>query len=236
MLDRLELTGRARTHVVQLDELRCALHRDVIGPFAALRAAAARAGIDLRVFSAFRDFKAQLSIWNRKYSGQRPLFARDGSLLQHASLAPDQLIEAILRWSALPGASRHHWGSDIDVFDAAAVPPGYRVQLLPEEYAKGGPFAELDRWLDQNAGRFGFFRPYDRDRGGVHPEPWHISHAATAVPALERLTPELVAEAVQAGQVLGGAAVLQRLEEIFRRFVVNVAQPVLVQPLPGSSV
>jgi LAS superfamily LD-carboxypeptidase LdcB len=225
MLDPLELTGRARTHVVQRDELRCALHRDVVEPFAALRAAAAREGMDIRVFSAFRDFSAQLSIWNRKFSGQRPLFARDGSLLQHAALDTDELIEAILSWSALPGASRHHWGSDIDVFDAAAVAPDYRVQLLPEEYAEGGPFAQLDGWLEENAGRFGFFRPYDRDRGGVHPEPWHISHSATSVPALDRLTPELVAQALQAGEVLGSDAVLERLQDIFRRFVVNVARP-----------
>ena len=225
MLDPLELTGHAHTHVVQLDELRCALHRDVVEPFAALRAAAAREGMDIRVFSAFRDFAAQLSIWNRKFSGQRPLFGRDGSLLQYASLDRDELIEAILSWSALPGASRHHWGSDIDVFDAAAVAPDYRVQLLPEEYAEGGPFAELNRWLDENAVRFGFFRPYDRDRGGVHPEPWHISHAATSLPALDRLSPQLIAEALQAGDVLGIDAVLERLENIFRRYVVNVARP-----------
>jgi LAS superfamily LD-carboxypeptidase LdcB len=229
MLDPLELTGRARTHVVQLDALRCALHQDVVEPFAALRAAAARDGIDIRVLSAFRDFSAQLSIWNRKFSGQRPLFARDGSLLQHASLARDELIEAILNWSALPGASRHHWGSDLDVFDAAAVAPDYRVQLLPEEFAEGGPFAQLHRWLDGNAARFGFFWPYDRDRGGVHPEPWHISHAATALPALDSLTPELIAETLRAEDVLGRDAVLERLEDIFRRYVVNVARPETVQ-------
>ena len=86
LLDPLELTGRARTHVVQLDELRCALHRDVVEPFLGLRAAAAQAGMDIRVFSAFRDFGAQLSIWNRKFSGERTLFSRDGGVLEHASL------------------------------------------------------------------------------------------------------------------------------------------------------
>ena len=225
MLNDLELTGRTRTHVVQLDDLRCALHRDVLEPFLALRAAAAREGMDLRVFSAFRDFAAQLSIWNRKFSGQRPLFTRDGGVLEHAALGVDELLEAILNWSALPGASRHHWGSDIDVFDAAAVAPDYRVQLLPEEFAEGGPFAQLDRWLAEHAARFGFFRPYDRDRGGVHPEPWHISHAATSLPALARLTPELIAEALQHGEVLGREAVLERLEDIFQRYVVNVGRP-----------
>lgn len=228
MLNDLELTGRARTHVVQLDELRCALHRDVVEPFLALRAAAAREGMDLRVFSAFRDFTAQLSIWNRKFSGQRPLFTRDGGVLEHAALDVDELLEAILSWSALPGASRHHWGSDIDVFDAAAVPPDYRVQLLPEEFAEGGPFAQLNRWLADHAAKFGFFRPYDRDRGGVHPEAWHISHAATSLPALDRLTPELITEALQHDEVLGREAVLDHLEGIFRRYVVNVTRPEFV--------
>ena len=136
-------------------------------PFAALRAAAAQEGIDLRVFSAFRDFAAQLSIWNRKFSGQRTLYSREGGVLEHAALSVDELIEAILNWSALPGASRHHWGSDIDVYDAAAIAADYRVQLLPDEFATGGPFARLDRWLTEHAGEFGFFRPYDRDRGGA---------------------------------------------------------------------
>lgn len=228
MLNDLELTGRTRTHVVQLEELRCALHRDTVEPFMALRAAAAGEGIDLRVFSAFRDFAAQLSIWNRKFSGQRTLFTRDGGVLEHAALSVDELIEAILSWSALPGASRHHWGSDVDVFDAAAVAPDYRVQLLPEEYAAGGPFARLDRWLSDHAGSFGFFRPYDRDRGGVHPEPWHISHAPTSLPALERLSPGLIAEALHHSEVLGREAVLERLDGIFRRYVVNVAGPQVV--------
>lgn len=228
MLNDLELTGRARTHVVQLDDLRCALHRDVAEPFLALRAAAARDGMDLRVFSAFRDFVAQLSIWNRKFSGQRPLFTREGGPLEHAALGADELIEAILNWSALPGASRHHWGSDIDVFDAAAIAPDYRVQLLPEEFAEGGPFAQLNQWLAQHAAQFGFFRPYDRDRGGVHPEAWHISHAATSLPALAHLTPGLIAEALQHAEVLGRDAVLERLEGIFQRYVVNVGRPEFV--------
>jgi LAS superfamily LD-carboxypeptidase LdcB len=228
MLNDLELTGRTRTHVVQVDDLRCALHRDVLEPFLALRAAAAQEGVDLKVFSAFRDFSAQLSIWNRKFSGQRPLFARDGGVLDHASLSVDALLEAILNWSALPGASRHHWGSDIDVFDAAAISPDYRVRLLPEEFAQDGPFARLNHWLEEHAARFGFFRPYDRERGGVYPEPWHISHAPIASPALASLTPGLIADALQQAEVLGREAVAARLDDIYRRYVVNVGRPEFV--------
>ena len=54
-------------------------------------------------------------------------------------------IEAILPWSALPGASRHHWGTDVDLIDRKATPPGYRVQLTPEEFEPGGPFAAAQR-------------------------------------------------------------------------------------------
>jgi LAS superfamily LD-carboxypeptidase LdcB len=224
-VDALELTGRARTHVLQLDALGAALHRDVVEPFHALRAAAAQDGIDLAVFSAFRDFDAQLAIWNRKFRGERPLYDRNGRPRERHTLTEDDLLEAILLWSALPGASRHHWGSDIDVFDRAAMPAGYRVQLLPEEYAPGGVFAGLARWLDANLERFGFFRPYDADRGGVHPEPWHISYAPIALRAAEALTLELVADTLRDADVLGKARVLQRLPEIHRRFVANVARP-----------
>src|SRR5690242_1793144 len=190
-MDALELTGRTRTHIEQLDHPRVALHRDAVAPFLALRAAAAEAGIDLTPYSAFRDFAAQVEIWNRKFRGERPLYDRDGNVRDHASLSEAQIVEAILVWSAVPGASRHHWGSEIDVFDAAAMPEGYRVNLLPEEYAAGGVFARLAGWLDDNLQRFEFFRPYDRDRGGVYPEPWHISYRPVSVAALAALTPEI---------------------------------------------
>ena len=73
-MNALELTGRARTHVVQRDDLRAAVHPQALEAFLAMREQAARDGIELAVFSAFRDFDAQLAIWNRKYRGERPLF------------------------------------------------------------------------------------------------------------------------------------------------------------------
>jgi len=224
-VDPLELTGRARTHVLQLDEPGAALHAAVVEPFRALSAAAARDGIELAVFSSFRDFHAQAAIWNRKYRGERPLFGRDGKPRDRTALSEDELLEAILVWSALPGASRHHWGSDIDVFDRQAIAADYRVQLLPEEYADGGVFAELSHWLDLNLHRFGFFRPYDAERGGVYPEPWHISYAPVALPAADALTVDLLVQALHDAELLGIARVLQRLPEIYARFVANVGQP-----------
>ncbi|HSQ03468.1 MAG TPA: M15 family metallopeptidase, partial [Burkholderiales bacterium] len=132
MLDELELTGRVRTHVVQNDELGAALHRVALAAFDALREAAASEGFDIAIASAFRDFNAQRRIWDLKFKGERPLYDARGEPRDFDRLTEDEIIEAILCWSAVPGGSRHHWGSEIDVFDRAAMPPGYRVRLLPE--------------------------------------------------------------------------------------------------------
>ncbi len=223
MLDTLELTGKARSHVVQREDLGAAVHGDVLEPLLALKAAAASDGIELQVVSGFRDFEAQLRIWNMKYRGERPLYDEAGNIREHASLDATQLIERILCWSALPGASRHHWGTDIDVVDRAAMPENYRLRLLPEEFGPQGVFHRLSLWLDENIARFGFFRPYDVYRGGVYPEPWHLSHAAISAAALRLLTADLIAETVRASDVLGKAEVLAQLPEIYRKYVINIA-------------
>ncbi len=225
MLNELELTGRARTHVVQRDDFGAALHPDVVEPFLALREAAAREAIELAICSAFRDFEAQCRIWNMKYRGERPCYDARGNVRDYATLGAGEVIDAILVWSALPGASRHHWGCDIDVIDRAALPPDYCVRLLPDEVKPGGVFHRMHLWLDDNVARFGFFRPYREYRGGVYPEPWHLSYAAVAVPAMALLSEELVAAAIRTSDMLGAEAVLQRLPEIFRSHVVNVADP-----------
>jgi LAS superfamily LD-carboxypeptidase LdcB len=225
MLDELELTGRARTHVVQRDDLGAALHRAALDPFLALRDHAARDGIDLAAVSAFRDFRAQQRIWDMKFRGERPLYDAHGSPRDRAGMSESELVDAIACWSAVPGASRHHWGSDIDVIDRAAVPPGYRVRLLPEEAAAGGVFHRLHRWLDEHMARYGFFRPYREYRGGVFPEPWHLSYAPVAVPALRLLTPEILERAVRDSDMLGRECVLARIARLHRDYVANVDAP-----------
>ena len=107
-----------------------------------------------------------------------------------------------LLWSALPGASRHHWGTDVDVIDARATAPGYRVQLTPEEYAPGGPFAPLGEWLEANAARFGFFRPFRGVLSGVQPEPWHFSFAPVAENARRALSPAVLQQGYRGGAAL----------------------------------
>src|SRR5918999_4914931 len=167
MLNELELTGRARTHVVQRDDLQAAILTEAVEPFLAMKADAARDGIDIAITSAFRDFAAQQRIWDMKYRGERPLYDAQGNERDHAALSTEELVDAILCWSAVPGGSRHHWGTEVDLVDRTAMPEGYRVRLVPEECAPGGVFHDLHCWLDANMARYGFFRPYRTFRAGV---------------------------------------------------------------------
>lgn len=221
-MNELELTGRARTHVVTLDHPRCALHYETVASFLSMRDAAAAAGIDLAVSSSFRDFDQQVEIWNGKWRGERPLFDRRGQPLAAGELAGAERVNAILCWSAVPGGSRHHWGSDLDLYDAAAVPDGYKVQLLPQEYGPTGIFSRLTGWLDANMRRFGFFRPFREDRGGVSPEPWHLSYAPVAQTALELLELPVLRRAIEASKLECRTQVLNRLPEIYTRFVLAI--------------
>jgi LAS superfamily LD-carboxypeptidase LdcB len=220
-----QLTGRARTHIVDVAEPACALHVHAAVPFSQLRKSAAKAGFDLVPVSSFRDFARQLSIWNRKWSGQAPLNDPQGRPLDPTRLSADERIDAILRWSALPGASRHHWGTDLDLIDRRALAPGYRVQLISAEYVEPGPFAPLAGWLETNAARFGFFRPFRGVLSGVQAEPWHFSFAPVAEAARCRLTPAVLREALQASDLAGKEAVLARLEELHARYVASIDWP-----------
>ncbi|HEX2492924.1 MAG TPA: M15 family metallopeptidase [Steroidobacter sp.] len=224
-MNEFELTGRARSHIVDLRDPPCSLHFEAATSFLAMRDAAALDGVALCARSSFREFDAQLKIWNAKWAGERPIYDRQGNALDRRQLSDSQAVEAILSWSALPGGSRHHWGSDVDIFDAAAAPAGYKVQLIPAEYAADGVFARLTSWLDANMRRYGFFRPYGTDRGGVSPEPWHLSYAPVSLPALESLSLSLLRHVLEASALAGKTQVLARLPEIYTRFMLAVDPP-----------
>lgn len=217
-----ELTGQARGHLQMVENPQCTLHKGVIAPYLAMRAAAAAEGIDLVAFSGFRDFDRQLGIWNGKFRGERAMQDRSGRPLDALALSAAERVTAILWWSALPGASRHHWGTDFDVMDASALPPGYKLQVVPAEYQPGGPFERLTTWLDGHMHAFGFFRPYTTDRGGVAPEPWHLSYAPVAAHAQSALRVDGLRAVLSAAAIEGKTEVLAALERNFTNYVVNV--------------
>ncbi len=225
MLNDFEITGRTRTHVTQFDEPKFAAQPEVGRAFLAMREDAKRAGIDLLPFSTFRDFRTQLRIWNLKFSGKKPLYDIDGNLRDITSLSDIQIVDCILNWSALPGGSRHQWGTEIDVIDGAAMPIGYKPKLLPEEVKPDGVFYPLHQWLDENIATYGFFRPYKFFRGGMYPEPWHLSYAPLSSIAVAQITPELLTSVIEQSQILGKEIVLDRISQIYQNHILNFVPP-----------
>lgn len=216
------LLGLGDEHVILEPRSEQLLHPEALVAFQRLAADAREAGFDPLVVSGFRSFERQRTIWNRKASGQRPVLDSDGAELDLAQLSPEQLVYAILRWSALPGASRHHWGTDFDVVDAASMAPDYRPRLTPQEVADDGIFGPFHRWLDRRiaAGEsHGLFRPYAEDRGGVAPERWHLSYAPRAIELQHLLTPELLCEQLQRSELELCDTVCDHMDAIYTRFV-----------------
>ncbi len=216
-----QLAGMDDSHVVPVDA-RQALQPLVAQAFAALQEDAYTAGFDLAVASSYRSFDRQALIWNGKLRGERPVHDDGGQVLDLSALAVADRIAAVLRFSALPGASRHHWGSDLDVFDAAALPAGASVQLVPSEVRVGGYFHALHCWLDERmaCGRsHGFFRPYGYDRGGVAPERWHLSFAPLSRHLEHRLTPGLLLQAWRHVALAGRDEVERDLSGLLARYV-----------------
>ena len=199
--------------------------------FQALGRRAAERGLDLRVASAFRDYDRQVRIINDKWAGARPVTDGEGRLLDRVQHDDEEWLNLILRFSALPGMSRHHWGTDLDVWDASAVDTDYRPLLSPSEYGPSGPFCEMTRWLDElMAARDaeGFYRPYALDRGGIAPEAWHISYRPAAMKYQDMVSAELLiplwrGEADACGNVHEPLAMLKviepKVDHLMERFV-----------------
>lgn len=200
------------------------LHCDVIDDWSSLQLASIDAGFDLAVVSAYRSFERQLLIWNEKANGKRPLLDADGSILDVSGLDERSTVFAILRWSALPGGSRHHWGTDIDVYDRAAVASDYCVQLVADEVNTDGVFAPLHNWLDtriEASSAYGFYRPYQGGTSqGVAAERWHLSHRPTAEHFSRLLTVEtLYGLLEQEADMCLRDTVLENFDEIFTRYI-----------------
>lgn len=221
----LQLTGQDEQHLVGL---ACGqrLQAPVALALEKLQRAARTAGFELAIASSFRSFERQRQIWNAKACGERAVHDDTGAAVDMQCLEPTAKIHAILRYSALPGSSRHHWGTDLDVYDAAAVGADYDVQLTPAEVAPGGVFDALHCWLDAqmaSGNSFGFFRPYALDRGGVAPERWHLSYAPLSLGYCNLLSPELLRDCWRslpaAQELLLREDVERELDAVFERYI-----------------
>lgn len=158
-----ELLGKGTPLLTKTSTYR--LRPEAAIAFEKMKVAASKEGIDFKVVSSYRDYEHQNRIWERKYVR----FTKSG-------LSPIQSIEKIIEYSTIPGTSRHHWGTDIDIVDAK---PRIKGDLLvPSKFHGIGPFCAFKEWMDEHANAFGFYLVYTDlpTRKGFNYEPWHYSY------------------------------------------------------------
>lgn len=195
------------------------VHKDIVADLTRLCASARDCGFELRLESAYRPFERQLSIWNRKANGELPLLDAAGNPMERPQ-DEEELMYAILTWSALPGASRHHLGTDLDVVDANACPEGYEVQLTPDECT--GMFGKFHEFLDVHFatdGAFGFNRVFVPGRGKIKPELWHIAHLPTSRRLLESFSLEALRDIYREIDIACKRVILARLDKLAEDFI-----------------
>lgn len=141
------------------------LHKETYASFIRMHGAAKKDGIDLIIKSATRNFTAQKSIWEGKWNGKRLLEGNENAAKKYPEAKKRAL--KILEYSSMPGTSRHHWGTDIDI-----------NAFVNTYFEKGKGKKEYD-WLMRHAGDYGFCQPYTpkgKDRPhGYNEEKWHWS-------------------------------------------------------------
>lgn len=147
------------------------LRKDAYEAFQRMHQAAAADGIKLTIISATRNFAYQKGIWEAKWRGDRLV---DGKNLAETMPNASQRALKILEFSAMPGSSRHHWGTDIDLND-----------LQDKYFTENGEGRKIYTWLRDHAAEYGFCQPYSAGRPhGYHEEKWHWSY----LPIARRLT------------------------------------------------
>jgi zinc D-Ala-D-Ala carboxypeptidase len=164
------------------------LRRDALAAFARMADSAARDGVPLRIVSATRNFSAQQKLWEDKWMGRTQVAGRDLSTERDL----EARARAVLTFSAMPGASRHHWGTDID------------LNALTDSYFQRGEGARVYAWLRANASRFGFCQPYtpkgDARPTGHDEEKWHWSYRPVSQPLLAAYARRIVADSIRGFQ------------------------------------
>lgn len=139
------------------------LRKEVYEAFDTMQKAAAAEGVNLLIVYAYRSADIQKKIWEAKWIDP-----------SRSKMSERERTLDILKYSSMPGTSRHHWGTD---FDLCSVEP---------KYFESGVGLKIYQWLVKNASKYGFFQPYTDGRSkGYNTEKWHWSYSPLSGPFLD---------------------------------------------------
>ena len=170
------------------------LRKVVYKAFLEMREAAEKEGIRLKITSAGRSFADQKGIWEAKWKARRKKFGSDKAT-----------AENILKYSAMPGMSRHHWGTDIDLNNKNDS--YWTTEKGKKEYA----------WLVKNAPKFGFCQTYtpknEQRPEGYNEEKWHWSYMPLASQFLQAFKTQISYADIQGFSGANTAEELRTIEK-----------------------
>ncbi len=162
------------------------LRAEALTAFEKMSKAAAKEGISLKIISAYRSFDQQKVIWENKWSGRQKL---SGGINASSITDPVKRATEILKYSSMPGTSRHHWGTDID------------INSLSPAYFKSGRGLKEYQWLKVHGVEYGFCQPYTKKGeerlSGYEEEQWHWSYCPLSSKMLREYNQKIKEEMLQ---------------------------------------
>ena len=153
--------------------------------------------IKIHVVSAYRNFNHQNRLWARKYAK----FIDQGYSSKTA-------INKVKEYTAIPGTSRHHWGTDVDLVDKNKSSLRNHSTSL---YAT---------WMNENAHKYGFYRVYTKNefRSGFNYESWHYSYRKLAKPMLKAYLKLDITTILKNEKILGNSYFT---DEFLKKYIKN---------------
>ena len=140
------------------------LRKETLNAYIKMYKAARKDGVKLIIRSATRNFNYQKGIWERKWRKQKRSRSAKNKALN------------ILKFSSMPGTSRHHWGTEVD------------LNAFNNKWFESGRGLKLFKWMENNASKYGFQRPYTKKDSkrpaGYSEEKWHWSFTPLSIPMM----------------------------------------------------
>lgn len=184
------------------------IRKDVFRSYKLMYDAALKEGVKFKIISATRNFENQKTIWENKWTGKTLL---EGNINATTIKDPTERALRILKYSSMPGTSRHHWGTDID------------LNSLENSYFDVGEGKKAYDWLCKNAFKYGFCQTYtamgsDRNTG-YQEERWHWTYMPVSI----RLT-EIAKHGLNDGMISGFLGSETAIEiEVVEKYILGIS-------------
>ncbi len=184
------------------------LRKDTYAAFVNMHNAAKKDGITLLIVSATRNFYAQKGIWESKWTGSTIV---SGKNLAKEVKDTIERAKYILLYSSMPGTSRHHWGTDID------------INNLNDNYFLSGQGKKEYEWLTAHAHEYGFCQPYSKkgtDREtGYEEEKWHWSYMPVSGQLIQQYEAKITYARIKGFKGSGTGKVI----DVIKNYVLGIA-------------